>query len=218
MQQHQYKNSITPTNDQCYHSHRLILYPRRSRLPGIHMLPGLPPPSVWASGDPLHPCHTQILSVFFDNFRTLLQQQQQQQQAFYAEWFTRSVLENIRAECLEKPRSSESSIGTTAIAVKSTVENTEHRSTANIALQQTMLQPIAPPEKGWRKGEPLHPYYVLMLSRFENQSWRFFEAEFGGTVVFEGQGFRAEVAEFEAVIMREYTKMWVEMFGREQTG
>ncbi|KKZ60285.1 hypothetical protein EMCG_04967 [[Emmonsia] crescens] len=184
--------------------------------------PNSPPPSVWAPGDPLHPYYTQILSAFFDNFRAHLQQQQRQgspmvmnKDIFYAEWLkhSRSVLDNIRAEWGKQQRGSGASVAATAIAIKTTANNTAHRSVANIALQQTMLQPIAPPEEGWRRGDPLHPYYVLMLGRFEDQLGRLLEAEFGGSVVFEGWKLQVEVFEFEAVIIREYRKMWIEMFG-----
>lgn len=134
---------------------------------------------------------------------------------FYAEWLkhSRSVLDNIRAEWGKQPRGSGASVAATAIVIKTTATNTAHRSVANIALQQTMLQPIAPPEEGWRKGDPLHPYYVLMLGRFEDQLGRLLEAELGGSVVFEGWTLQVEVFEFEAVIIREYRKMWIEMFG-----
>ncbi|KLJ07687.1 hypothetical protein EMPG_16848 [Blastomyces silverae] len=187
--------------------------------------PDSPPPAVWAPGDPLHPYYTQILSAFFDNFHAQLQQQQQQHQgsltimsrdAFHAEWLkhSRSVLDNIRAEWSKRPRGSGAGgvLGTT-IAIKSTANNTVYRPVANVALQQTMSQPMAPPEEGWRRGQPLHPYYELMLMRFEDHLGRLLEAEFGGPVMVEGRTLQTETFEFEAIIMREYRKMWIEMFG-----
>ncbi|EGC42553.1 conserved hypothetical protein [Histoplasma capsulatum var. duboisii H88] len=188
--------------------------------------PDSPPPSVWAPGDPLHPYYTQILSAFFVNFYEQLQLQQHQHQgaptrmtkdAFYAEWLkhSRSVLDNIRADWGKQARGfgAGSATATTTIAIKTTANNTVHRPAANVALQQTMLQPVAPPDEGWRRGEPLHPYYVLMLGRFEDQLRSLLEAEFGGSVVFEERALQAGIFEFEVIIMREYRKMWIEMFG-----
>ncbi|EEQ88745.1 hypothetical protein RJZ56_001459 [Blastomyces dermatitidis] len=185
--------------------------------------PDSPPPSVWAPGDQLHPYYTQILSAFFDNFHAQLQQQQlpgfptiMSRDAFHDEWLkhSRSVLDNIRADWSKRPQGSRARVLATTIAVRSTANNTAYRPVANVALQQTMAQPTAPPKEGWRKGQPLHPYYELMLRRFEDQLGRLLEAEFGGPVMFEGgRTLQAETFEFEVIIMREYRKMWIEIFG-----
>ncbi|OJD21381.1 hypothetical protein ACJ73_07276 [Blastomyces percursus] len=185
--------------------------------------PDSPPPSVWAPGDPLHPYYTQILSAFYDNFDAQLQQQQHQgslaimsRDVFHAEWLKHScsVLDNIRADWSKRPQGSWAGVLATTMAIKSTANNTSYRPVTNVALQQTTAQPMAPPEQGWRKGETLHPYYELMLRRFEDQLGRLLEAGFGATVMLEGgRTLQAEALEFEAVIMREYREMWVGMFG-----
>ncbi|OJD09489.1 hypothetical protein ACJ73_10273, partial [Blastomyces percursus] len=124
-----------------------------------------------------------------------LQQQQHQgslaimsRDVFHAEWLkhSRSVLDNIRADWSKRPQGSWAGVLATTMAIKSTANNTSYRPVANVALQQTMAQPMAPPEQGWRKGETLHPYYELMLRRFEAQLGRLLEAGFGGTVMLEG--------------------------------
>ncbi|EEH19080.1 hypothetical protein PABG_01399 [Paracoccidioides brasiliensis Pb03] len=181
--------------------------------------PDSPPPSVWAPGDQLHLYYTQLLIVFFDNFRTLLHEHQQLQaqqgnivmmnkNAFCNEWLrhSRSVMDNIRAEWGQHPLSS-------GLSVKTTSSNTMYRDVANMALQHTTLQPTAPPQEGWRRGQPLHPYYVLMLGRFENQLRSLLEEEFGSSMALDENALQAEIFEYEALILQEYRKMWIEIFG-----
>ncbi|PGH18758.1 hypothetical protein AJ79_00171 [Helicocarpus griseus UAMH5409] len=179
--------------------------------------PEQPPPAVWAPNDQLHTYYTQLLASFSAAFRNQLALHGHlafmTETSFRAEWVkhSRSILDNIRAEWGQHP------LGSTA-AIKTTATNTvtTYNDLARYALHLVTEKPTEPPPEGWRWGEPLHQYYQDMLARFERVVGASAVGELGVDFRGEEEGWEwvvEEVRGYETLIIREYRRTWIEMFG-----
>ncbi|PGH06587.1 hypothetical protein AJ80_08146 [Polytolypa hystricis UAMH7299] len=171
------------------------------------IIPETPPPAGWVPGDPLHSYYELILLQFGECFRAILERRGEfHSQSFENEWtmHCRSILDTIRAEWSMHPFGSMGAIRTSA--------NTENRAVAMLALQQAIAKPDTPPPAGWRVGMPMHPYYKIMLCRFEVHLKELLERYNSPMLEYPAEGRRA-IEEFEGLIIREYRDTWITIFG-----
>ena len=170
-------------------------------------LPEQPPPAVWLPGDRLDSYYEQVLLKFGIYFRTILEWQGIfDDRLFRIEWLnhSRSIMDNIRTEWGLHP------LGSTA-SIKTTISTTNSAAAA-FALHNAIRKPTSPPPKGWKAGDPLHPYYEFMLGRFEEHLKELLREN--DKPLFDNSVDTCEaIREFAALIIRENRATWVSMFG-----
>lgn len=71
---------------------------------------------------------------------------------------------------------------------------------------------MSPPAAGWAVGDPLHPYYEMMLDRFQGHL-RLLLREFGMSLFQHPIEIPEAIDSFTELIMREYRETWISTFG-----
>lgn len=93
-----------------------------------------------------------------------------------------------------------------------TMLQTQNSPAAVLALQYVVQKPRSPPPAGWAVGDPLHPYYELLLDRFYGHL-RYLLLELGPSLFQHPIDIPLSIDSFAELIIRENRENWIEMFG-----
>lgn len=182
-------------------------------------IPESPPPGVWAPGDELDSYYEVRLYKFHDQFDTTLASQGDNlgsvDRVYRNEWLvhSRSIMDNIRREWHAHAWGA---MG----GWKSTVPNNPRTAAANLAIDAVMDKAPGPAARDWPEKylrdetclADLHVFHQLMLVRFQYHMGLKVRDERRHLNMSDGD-IEAGVKQYCAIIMREYRKTWVAMFG-----